>query len=273
MFTINNYSDIHVTDLVKQDGFKYILYGKEIAPKTGTPHLQGFVYFKDGKTLSATKKWLGGKAHLEVRKGTFKQIIDYCKKDGDFVEAGKEPVDPLEKGSNEKKRYQRAWELAKEGNLDEIDPDIRLRLYGTLKKIHGDYQPKPQSMEVMDFHWYYGDSGAGKSRRAREENPDHYLKGCNKWWDGYNGEHCVIIDEWEPCHACLGNHLKRWCDHHPFDSEAKGSRRMLRPPKIIVTSNYSIEECFPEVKGAALAALLRRFKVTHFELPGGNPLE
>jgi len=37
---------------------------------------------------------------------------------------------------------------------------------------------------------------------------------------------------------------------------------MIRPKKIIVTSNYTIEECFPNVQDHL--PLKRRFKVKHF---------
>lgn len=114
----------------------------------------------------------------------------------------------------------------------------------------------------MDFHWWYGDSGSGKSLTARRENPDHYLKHPNKWWDGYNGQQCVIIDEWQPSHSMLAHHLKEWCDHHAFCAEVKGGTMCIRPPKVIITSNYSLEECFPNQ--ADLLPLKRRFTVKRF---------
>lgn len=41
-----------------------------------------------------------------------------------------------------------------------------------------------------------------------------------------------------------GHHIKQWCDHYPFKANQKGSQLLIRPEKIIVTSNYSIRECF-----------------------------
>jgi hypothetical protein len=56
--------------------------------------------------------------------------------------------------------------------------------------------------------------------------------------------------------------LKEWCDHHPFAAETKGSTTVLRPPKVIITSNYSMEECFTDPN--ILEPLKRRLNVRYF---------
>lgn len=38
--------------------------------------------------------------------------------------------------------------------------------------------------------------------------------------------------------------LKNWADVYPFIAEKKGSSMMVRPKRIIVTSNYKIREIF-----------------------------
>jgi len=243
---------------------KYIVFGKEVG-ESGTPHLQGYVQFKNQKTLSAVRKVIPD-SHLENLKGLPHQAADYCKTDGDYHEHGVAPIAPKAKGDMEQKRYQRAWDICKSGgDLEEIDADIRVRYYGTLKKMKSDHQSKPKSMEVLDFHWYTGPSGTGKSRKAREENPDAFIKNVNKWWDGYVDQPCVIIEEWNPDMPIpLQQYLKSWCDHHPFNAEAKGSTMCIRPKKIIITSNYSLEDCFGhDVKGL-LEPLKRRLTVTRF---------
>lgn len=261
VFTLNNWTEEEVEKLRQQAGYKYLIFGREVG-ENGTPHLQGYVYWKAAKTFSACKKALGSRYHIEAQKGSCEQAIDYCKKENNYEEIGHPPLTQKEKGDKNKKRYERAWDLAKQGKIEEIDADIRVRHFGTLKRIRSEYQQVPESVSVLEHEWYWGDSGTGKTRKARESNPGAYLKNPNKWWCGYVDQEVVVIDEWSPSHECLASHLKQWADHHPFCAETKGSSMCIRPRKIIVTSNYSMEQCFSREED--LEPLRRRFKITHF---------
>lgn len=258
VFTLNNYTK-EEEDRVQSMDCQYLIYGREKGAQ-GTPHLQGMVYFKLQKSFNAVKK-LMQRAHLEVCRDVQASIV-YCKKEGDVFEKGVPPMSQFAKGEAEKNRWKRARELANAGKFDEIDDELYVRYQKSFKMMFEDHQPKPESIPVLDFWWFKGPSGSGKSRTAREENPDHYLKAPNKWWDGYKGEPCVIIDEWSPHHNVLADHLKRWADHHPFVAEIKGGTRVLRPKKIIVTSNYDMGDCFPNMND--LGPIERRFKVRLF---------
>lgn len=116
-------------------------------------------------------------------------------------------------------------------------------------------------------HWYYGPTGTGKSRTAFDQAVPVYAKMQNKWWDGYQGEKIVVLDEFGKDHVCLGNHLKKWADPWtPFVAEAKGGALTPDYDIFIVTSNYSLEELFGSDE-AILGPLRRRFKVHHFADP------
>ncbi len=79
-FTLNNYTDA-IVESTKAIECEYIIFGKEVAPTTGTPHLQGYVYFANPRMMSGVKKLLPG-AHLETAKGNEEQNFKYCSKDG-----------------------------------------------------------------------------------------------------------------------------------------------------------------------------------------------
>jgi len=260
-FTVNNYSSEEYDSILNTD-CKYIIIGKEVGENL-TPHLQGFVYLHQQTTISALKKREGwARAHLEATKGSIDQNIAYCSKEGSFESKGTKPMTPQEKGEEEKQRYHTTRLLAMEGKLDEIDSDIFIRHYNALKAIKKDNMVKPADLDGTCGIWIYGASGVGKSRKARADYPEAYDKLCNKWWDGYQDQENVIIDDFDPNHACLGHFLKRWADRYSFVAEVKGGAMNIRPKWIVVTSQYSIEECFPN-DFATQDAIRRRFKVTH----------
>lgn len=262
-FTTNNYSDDDISTLLAID-CRYLIFGRETAPDTGTPHLQGYIYFANAKHFNSVKSLLPKGSHIETARGSPDHNIEYCSKSGNFQEKGERPLSQKRKGELEIERYAKARAAAQSGSWDDIPADIYIRHYSSLKKIYAEAQIVPPSMENLDFQWYYGPTGTGKSRTAREKYPNHYLKLPNKWWDGYTGQDTVIIDEWDPSmEKYLGSALKRWCDHHAFNAEIKGGTICIRPPRIIVTSNYSLEECFQDTQN--LEPLQRRFKTTHFK--------
>lgn len=254
-FTWNNYPETHHQDLVSL-GSRYILYGRETAPETGTRHLQGYLYFSNAKTRTAIIRKLPG-PHYELARGTFAQNLSYCTKDGDYFAHGEPPVDDNQRGAEEKARYAVAWDLAKAGKLEEIDADIRVRLYTTLKRIEKDFLPAVANLDGVCGLWIHGISGAGKTRSVLRAFPDAYIKPRNNWWDGYQGEQIVLCDDVDRFDVALGGKFKHWADYCAFIAECKGGAMRIRPVKFIVTSQYTIEDIWTDAE--TRAALNRRF--------------
>lgn len=93
-FTLNNYTDQEVLTLqdvrLVEVGMKYLCFGREVAPSTGTPHLQGYVYFTNAVRFTTVKSFLVRAKWIKA-KGSPEQNKAYCSKDGNFVERGECP--------------------------------------------------------------------------------------------------------------------------------------------------------------------------------------
>lgn len=259
-FTLNNFTleeRVHLAGVACH----YMVLGEEVG-ESGTPHLQGFVYFKDAKTLAAAKQALGPRVHLEAMKGTQQQAIEYCKKDSKWVDYGKEPLAPKDKGAKEKLRWAEAMDEAK-ATGEVSDPQIALQFCRSVDYIHNRELTKRSRVDTeQKMLWYWGASGTGKSRKAREDHPEAYLKMCNKWWDGYRDEEVVLIEDYDKAHSVLGHHLKIWADRYPFLAEVKGAARKVRPGLIIVTSNWHPSQIWQDDE--TLGPIMRRFDCVEF---------
>lgn len=90
-FTLNNpTAEQHDAITAFADTCVYLVFGRELAPTTGTPHLQGFFILPTQRSRRQILQVIAG-LHLEPARGTSAQAADYCKKDGDFQEFGEFP--------------------------------------------------------------------------------------------------------------------------------------------------------------------------------------
>jgi len=94
---MNNYTPADVDRLSQPiAGVQYLIFGKEVAPDTGTPHLQGTVCFQSRKRLPQVVAILG-QCHCSLTRHLL-QSIEYCKKEGDYIEWGTVPSQPRNTG-------------------------------------------------------------------------------------------------------------------------------------------------------------------------------
>lgn len=271
VITINNTHKFDSLNSVKN--WSYIVAGREVGDK-GTPHLQCFIIYKTRTKFSTVKIQLPT-AHIERMVGNSRQASDYCKKDGDYAEIGNfEDINGYKNsgagGVQSKINYEKIISLAEAHEFQKIreeEPGVYFRNYHTIKRIAMDNPLSVSDLDVLDNEWIWGKTGLGKSRTARLENPGYYIKSHNKWWLGYRGEACVIIDDISRSEAqWMGEHLKQWCDHYAAPVETKGDGSLIRPKKIVVTSNYSIEMLWGHDEDLC-EAIKRRFKERHIIAP------
>lgn len=91
VFTYNNPTPATEVMLSAMAGVKYMIFGRETAPTTGTRHLQGFLTLVRARSFDFVRRLFGGVAFIEPA-AHIKKAILYCKKGGDFVERGDAPA-------------------------------------------------------------------------------------------------------------------------------------------------------------------------------------
>lgn len=267
-FTCNNYSSFD-ENLFRALSYVYLVYGREVGDE-GTPHLQGYVQFLRKLRLTGVKK-LHGKAHWEVARGSAKQNRDYCTKSGDFFEDGfAVPVfGGFSSMADRALRNRRLFETP----LSELvfSGELSIKETRSLKNARSDLRDEMSRINCLGTidgptpnFWYWGETGTGKSLKARTDFPDAYLKTCNKWWDGYTNQEAVIIEDVDESHSGLSHHLKIWADRYPFPAEVKNSMLTIRPKIVIVTSNLKPSDIWS--KANDLLPIERRFTIVSFPL-------
>lgn len=253
-FTLNNYTDNDISEISSWET-TYTVFGREVG-ESGTPHLQGFIVFPKPKRLSLLKKLHSG-LHWEVARGTSQQASDYCKKDGDYIESG---IFPASQGR--RNDLEAAIITLKSDGLSAVareHPTVFVKFSRGLRDINLFLHESYNHSNVRGY-WIWGPPGTGKSHFARSLSDSIFIKDQNKWWDGYDGELNVILDDLDT--NVLGHHLKIWADRYACKGETKGGTIHLRHQRFIVTSNYSIDHLWPD-DISMCEALNRRFKVYH----------
>lgn len=230
-FTLNNYTEDDYNSIICIASV-YLIVGKEVG-ESGTPHLQGFIYFENPRAFSAVKKMIP-KAHIEPMKGTAMQASEYCKKDKDFFEKG---------------------EMPRQGTRTDLD-EIRKVLQETNKmsevvKVATSYQSVKMAEQILKYHekprnwkpkvlWFYGPTGSGKSKLAYEMlGEDCYT--ClttGRWFDGYDAHENVLIDDFRKDFMKFHDFL-RLLDRYAYRVETKGGTRQFLAKNIVITSAYS----------------------------------
>lgn len=245
VFTINNYTEENYTEVLELD-CKYLIVGKEIGKLKKTPHLQGYIEFKDAKSFKKMKKLLP-RAWLGARKGTAEQASDYCRKDKNY----------FEKGTMSKQGERKDLMVIKEKILNgesvnsiALEEPILYHKYGrTMNKLEEIVFSKRKRTEMTEGKWIYGNSGTGKSKHAFKnfDYKTHYIYPCEKngWCDNYTGQDIVIFDDY-----CIEDHtfrqLLKLVDIHP---SVQWPRRNKSPipftsKQVIITCDRHPREIF-----------------------------
>lgn len=225
----------------------YLIYGEEICPTTGRTHWQSYAEFDNAVTMSTIKKRFKDKTiHIEARRGSQLEAITYCKKDGKYTEVGKA------KSQGQRTDLEIIAKDLVEGNktIEDVmveNPLLYCKYRNGLKDLGGlGAKRKASTFRKIYTEVLFGDAGTGKTRKAVEENPDHYIldtDGDGKlWFDGYNGESTLILDDFYG--GIKYSYLLRLLDGYKCRLDVKGSFTYAQWTKIIITSNKDPREWY-----------------------------
>jgi len=231
MFTLNNPD----SDVLDTSPYQFITWQRE-SGESGTPHLQGYVWLKKKTTLAGVKKLLPT-AHWEPRRGSHEEAVAYCNKEDTRVEGPWTEGEPPAQGKRNDlhvvaKSILDGMPLSEVAQIYPVQYIHYHRGFNALRLATTKHRDPTVAPDVTV---YWGPTGTGKSRTAYEAAPEAYWLPQGKWFDTYEGQETVIIDEfygWLPYSFVL-----RLLDRYPMLVETKGGQLRFVSSRIIFTSN------------------------------------
>lgn len=259
-FTLNNYTpedEEILNGLSNNNRVGYLVYGRELAPETGTPHLQGYVELSGRLRLRTLKRLFGGvgRAHFEAAKGSGDQNRAYCIKDGNFVEHGS----PTAAGQGRRSDISAVREIAKTtGSMRKVVEVAASYQSVRMAESYLKYHEAARGWKP-EVHWFHGPTGTGKSRAAQALAPGAFWKSPGvRWFDGYDAHEDVVLDDLRPDWFSF-SYLLQLLDRYPMYVETKGGGRQFLAKRIIITAPVAPDVMFcGSTKEDDINQLLRR---------------
>ena len=212
-----------------KDNVRYICYGVEQCPTTNKEHYQGYAIFKRTCRMPKAKSWIGGgpRTHCESRRGTRDQARDYCRKsNGRFFEYGQF------EGLTTTDVFRLPISVIKEDH-----PAFYCRYHKGLEKLNVQKGEKWRDVKVTIL---WGKTGTGKTRQVMERDNVYKIDPPYKWWDGYEGEEILLIDDYKKGQIDRGQ-LLNLLDGYRLRLETKGSHTWALWKEVYITTNYDPE--------------------------------
>lgn len=261
-------------NLVKGYKASYCCFQIEVCPKTNRDHIQGYVRFNEQKTGLSMRKLLVG-AHIESQWAKVdKCAYDYCKKERtakDGHKAEEYGVRPSGQGA-------RTELIAINKKIRQVGINAMLRESDAYDNEYVRYKSGWQDLErrvrpVVKRKWMtkatyvFGQSWIGKSywckKQAEAAGGGIFDKKSTmkQWWDGYEGEDNVIMDDHAPDALTIHEWLSL-IDESPCTLQLKGGSTQFISKEIYVSQNININEYWNTISSinpVHIQAWLRRF--------------
>lgn len=273
-FTLNNWT-AEEFELIKKTECRWLIVGRELG-ETGTPHLQGAIVFINPRTLHGVKATSGfNRCHLEIMRGSCCANRIYCTKED--IAAHETGICPAQGKRTD--IHALADRITGGESLRDLVKDTDGAV-GIVKFHKGltilrslSTPPRTEPPVVL---WLHGETGTGKTKCAvffaeQHVGADYWISsGGLTWFDGYDGQHIAILDDYRANH-CRFSLLLRILDRYRFDAPFKGGFVRWQPKLIIITAPATPELVWASRTREQLEQLTRRISAVILFEPLGTP--
>ncbi|QMW68696.1 replication-associated protein [Crucivirus-182] len=275
-FNEDNYEIFKHLDL-SQKGIRYICYQLEIS-KDNNKHLQGYIEFKGNKTsLNSIKKLLNDNTiHLEQRRGTQQQAIDYCKKSETSIKPFFESGEPMPQRQGKRTDFTNLRDKVKNGatlsSIIDTDPGMFYKYAKHIKEhINIVKASKIKTYEKPAVYILYGDTQTGKTKYVYDHHKleDIYSlpKGNqnNVWFNNYTNEPILLLDDFYGW--IKYSYLLNLTDGYKLQLETKGGYCYKKWNTVYITSNKHPDEWYKHIYPNGMEPALKRriTEIMHFK--------
>jgi len=247
---------------------RFIAFGEEVCPTTGTCHYQAYLVFYQPQQLSRCIKLFGNGHHFEIMRGSLRQNEEYCNKEGSFHKLGDEPK------QGERHDIIGFTRLIDQGMRPTdicIDNEMHRPAF---VKYHGGFDKYAHAVRERTVRTdrtmpkvyirIASDTGSGKTRWLDEQfGLDGWARMPNptgNWWitPAVSYSDTVLVDDVGPEKIPKVEEFLEWTDRYPIEFNSKGGHLWWKPKNIVFTSNCHPNEWWPKIIDAHKAAVERR---------------
>lgn len=256
-----------VDGYLSETPISYIVYQREVCPTTGRHHYQGYVEFNRKVTRNQWQELARApRSHCAPRLKSQESNVSYCSKTetsigepfiwGELSKQGK-------RNDLKKMKSSVLMNINSSTNIRDFavaNPGLYIRNHAGIDKLVGHHKKSRDFKTEVYIHW--GVAGSGKTFKvyddARKQNLTVYKKPNGQWWDGYEGQDIVLIDDYDNECTLPFREFLQLNDCYPHSVPVKGSFRQFTSRKIVYTTNQSPYDWYSNLSYESSRAFIRR---------------